>query len=145
MRVQEIMSRFVSFISPDETIRNAAQTMDELDSGILPVGTERELVGIVTDRDIALRGVAKGLDGDCKVTRIMTAEVVYCFDDEDVSHVLDVMAALQLRRLPVLDRTRSIVGIVSLGDAAAKADPSTVGRALSGIGRRGGQGTEGGH
>src|SRR5207302_5292065 len=87
----------------------------------------------ITDRDIALRCIAEGKGADCKVGEAMTREVMYCFDDEDTQHVCQNMAEIQVRRLPVMNRDKRLVGIVSLGDLARK-EPNTA-KALKGIAR----------
>jgi CBS domain-containing protein len=139
MRVADCMTRDVRLANPDETIREAAQEMAECDAGVLPVGENDRLVGMITDRDIAVRGVACGLGPDAKVREVMSQEVRYCFDDDDVEDVLQNMGELQVRRLPVLSRDKRLVGIVSLGDLSARSSPSEAGEALSDISRPGGQ------
>src|SRR5439155_16215688 len=108
--------RDVELANPQDTLNQAASMMKKLDSGVLPVGENDKLVGMLTDRDIAIRAVAEGKGPDTKVREVMSAEVRYCFDDEDVAHVAENMAELQVRRLPVVNREKRLVGIVSLGD-----------------------------
>lgn len=134
MRVSEAMTRDVHVANPRETIREAAQAMAKLDVGALPVGDDDRLVGMITDRDIATRGVAKGLGPEARVADIMTADVKYCFDDQDLGEVSHNMGDVQLRRLPVVDRDKRLVGILALGDVAVKGDGSA-GEALDGISR----------
>jgi CBS-domain-containing membrane protein len=114
--------------------------MAKADTGALPVGEEDRLVGMLTDRDIAVRLVAQGKDpAKTKVREVMTAEVRYCFEDEDLDHVAENMAEQRLRRLPVVNREKRLVGIVSLGDLATEIpEPEIAGRALSGAARPGG-------
>jgi CBS domain-containing protein len=138
MKVKEVMSHDVAVVSPDDTIQKAAFTMGEIDAGLLPVGETDRLVGMITDRDIAIRAVAAGMDPATKVRDVMSAEVKYCFEDEDVSHVSQNMAELQVRRLPVVDREKRLVGIISLGDIAGEQDPAKSGMALRGISQPGG-------
>jgi CBS domain-containing protein len=138
MKVKEVMSHDVAVVSPDDTIQKAAFTMGEIDAGLLPVGENDRLVGMITDRDIAIRAVAAGMDPATKVRDVMSAEVKYCFEDEDVSHVSQNMAELQVRRLPVVDREKRLVGIISLGDIAGDQDPGETGVALRGISQPGG-------
>lgn len=133
MKISEVMSRHVVVASPDDSIQKVAMTMGRLDTGVLPVGEDDRLVGMITDRDIATRGVAEGRDPSTKVRDVMTAEVRYCFEDEDLGHVCDTMAELQVRRLPVLNRQKRLVGIVSLGDIAERQSPDKTGTALRGI------------
>jgi CBS domain-containing protein len=127
------MTRDVLVASPEQTIREAAQLMAELDAGALPVGTDDRLVGMVTDRDIAVRGVAKGKSPDTPVREVMTDDVKYCFEDEEVELVARNMADVQLRRLPVVNRDKRLVGIIAIADLAANEDARVVGEAVSGI------------
>ena len=131
MKIQDVMNRDPKLISPDATLRHAAQLMKECDCGILPVADGDRLVGMVTDRDIAVRCIAEGKGPDTKVREAMTHEVKYCFDDEEAQHVAQNMAEIQVRRLPVMNRDKRLVGIVSLSDLARK-EPQTA-TALHGI------------
>jgi len=140
MKVSECMTRDVRIANPNETIRDAARMMCECDAGILPVGENDRLIGMISDRDIAIRGVAEGKGPDCKVRDVMTAEVKYVFDDEDTDEAARNMAELQVRRLPVLNREKRLVGIISLGDIACSRETSDDAQtALSGVSRAGGQ------
>lgn len=121
MQIDKIMHRNVKSIGPDETLRDAATAMKKLDVGVLPVGEHDKLVGMITDRDIAIRGIAEGKGPDTKAREVMSQEMKYCFEDEAVEHVAENMAELQVRRLPVLNRYKRLVGIVSLGDLATQA------------------------
>lgn len=138
MRVGDCMTRDVQLASPDDTVRAAARWMAKIDIGILPVREGDRLVGMLTDRDIALRVVGEGRGADCKVRDVMSAEVKYCFEDEDSGQVLQHMGDQQLRRLPVLDRGKRLVGILSLSDCAGQARGATAGQALHQIARPGG-------
>jgi CBS domain-containing protein len=138
MRISEAMTPDVQIANPTQTIRDAASLMAELDVGALPVGEGDRLVGVVTDRDIAVRAVAKGLDPDTKVSDVMSSEVMYCFDDEDLEDVAHNMADIKVRRLPVLNRKKRLVGIVSLGDIALADGPESAGEAICGISEPGG-------
>lgn len=138
MRVAEVMCTDVCIVSADETIRDAAKLMDDIDAGALPVSDGDRLVGMITDRDIAVRAVAAGKGVDTAVKDIMTGEVMYCFEDEDVQHVVENMGDIQVRRLPVMNRQKRLVGIVSLGDLATVHSPESAGIALSGIAQPGG-------
>jgi len=133
MKVSEVMTRDVRVANPEQSIREAAQLMAELDAGVLPVGADDRLVGMITDRDIAVRGVAKGKAPDTAVREVMTADVKYCFDDEEVDHVARNMAGIQVRRLPVVNRDKRLVGIIAIADLAANEDVRVVGEAVSGI------------
>ena len=138
MQISNVMSRDVQIIAPDQTLHDAAATMKRLDAGALPVGEKDKLVGMITDRDIAIRGVAKGKGPDARVRDVMSHEVKYCFEDEQVDHVAENMAELQVRRLPVMDRQKRLVGIVSLGDLATHGSLPKTARALHGISQPGG-------
>jgi len=133
MKISQVMSPDVKIANPAHTIRDAARMMAEIGSGALPVGDKDRLVGMITDRDIAIRGLAKGLKANAKVRDVMSGEVKYCFDDEDVGHVAHNMADIQVRRLPVVNRDKRLVGIVSLGDIAVAEGPETAGPAICGI------------
>ena len=139
MKVSECMTREVRIANPDETVRDAARAMADIDAGVLPVGENDRLVGMVTDRDIAIRGVAEGKGPDAKVRDVMSREVMYCFADQDVDEVARNMGDIQVRRLPVVDRSKRLVGILSLGDLALGDGSRGAGDALSGISRPGGQ------
>jgi len=141
-RVADVMSREVKLVSPDDNVRQVAQIMREADTGILPVAEGDRLVGMLTDRDVAVRLVAEGRDPrQTKVRDVMTADVRYVFEDEDLEHVAENMAEQQVRRLPVMNRQKRLVGVVSLGDMAKGRRSSLAGRALSGVARQGGQHT----
>jgi CBS domain-containing protein len=139
MKVSECMTKNVRMVSPGDTVRQAAAVMAEADSGVVPVSANDRLVGMVTDRDIAIRGIAAGKGPDCPVQDVMTKDVKYCFDDDDVDRVAQNMADIQVRRLPVVNHDKRLVGIISLGDLSKSADGHVVGRAVSGISRPGGQ------
>ena len=142
MRVSEVMTRHVEIMNPKQSIREAAQRMCDMDVGVLPIGENDRLVGMVTDRDIAVRAVALGKDANTPISEVMSTDVCYCFEDEDVSAVADTMANQQLRRLPVLNRDKRLVGILTLGDLAISEDGSPqlhkVGHTLAGISHPGG-------
>jgi CBS domain-containing protein len=138
MNVSDVMTREVQVTTPEMSIRDAAQLMARIDAGTVPVGTDNKLVGILTDRDIAVRAVAKGLGPDTPVREIMSAEVKYCFDDQSVEEVARNMADIQVRRLPVVNRDKRLVGILSLGDLAVRSNCST-NDALRGISTPGGE------
>ena len=135
MQAQDLMTRDVTMASPDETLQRVARRMAALDVGALPVGENDRLVGMITDRDIAVRGIAEGKGPTAKVRDVMTPEVKYCFVDELVKEISSNMAEIQVRRLPVLDRDKRLVGILSLCDIAVSDDPDPAIEALSGISR----------
>ena len=121
MKVNEIITRDPQVIRPETALIEAAQKMKSMDIGMLPVCDGDRLVGVITDRDITVRGVAQGYDPKtARVQEVMTPEVIYCFDDEDVKDVAKKMEEKQVRRLPVLNREKRLVGIVSLGDLAVR-------------------------
>jgi CBS domain-containing protein len=119
-------------VRPDQSIVDAAKMMAQSDCGVLPVQDGDRLIGMITDRDIVTRAVAKGRDGQCHVQDVMTKDVKYCFDDEDLSEVAHNMADIQVRRLAVLNRDKRLVGILSLGDIANR-DGTQAAEALCGV------------
>ena len=125
MRVSEAMTRDVRVANPGQSIRDAAKMMAEIDAGAVPVGENDRLVGMITDRDIAIRAVAHGKGPDTPVREVMSSEVKYCFEDEDLEHVAKNMGDIQVRRLPVVNRDKRLVGIVSLGDLSRAAAPQS--------------------
>jgi CBS domain-containing protein len=134
MKVREIMSDDVRIASPDDSIARAAQMMEEIDAGFLPVGENDRLVGTITDRDIAIRAVGKNLDPQkTRVRDIMTAEVKYCYEDEELDEIAQNMGDQQVRRLPVVNRQKRLIGIISVGDIATGHKPVKAGVALRGI------------
>lgn len=133
MKINEIMTRNVQTVRPEESIREAAALMARIDSGALLVEENDRLVGMLTDRDIALRAVAEGLHGDTPVRQIMSGNVCYCFEDEDVQHVAQNMADIQKRRLPVLSREKRLIGVVSLGNIASARSDRSSGTVLRGV------------
>jgi CBS domain-containing protein len=121
MQLKEIMTREVETIPPDFSIAEAADTMRLMDIGALPVCDGTRLVGMLTDRDIAIRAVADGRDpNSTHVSSCMSPEVLYCFEDEDTLDAEHVMQEKQIRRLPILDRNKQLTGIVALADIATK-------------------------
>jgi len=131
MKVSDVMSHDVKIASPEDTLRDAAQMMEGIDTGALPVGEKNRLVGMLTDRDITLRAVARGKTPDeCTVREVMSSSIKYVYEDESVENAAKNMGQLQVRRLPVLDRKKQLVGIASLGDLALKKIDSA-GKALS--------------
>jgi CBS domain-containing protein len=141
MQVREAMSREVKIANPQQRISEAAKTMQEIDAGVLPVAENDRLVGMITDRDIAVRAVGGGKGPDTPVREVMTADVKFCYEDEDLVHVSKNMAELQVRRLPVVNRDKRLVGILALADIAASEGSRVTGRAVEGITRPGGQHT----
>ena len=113
MKVSEAMTREVRLARPDQSIREVAQLMGELDIGAVPVEDNDRLVGMITDRDIAVRAIAQGRGPDTKVREVMTSDIKYCFDDQSIDEVTRNMGDLQVRRLPVVNREKRLVGILS--------------------------------
>ena len=144
MKVRDAMTSGVRIASPDETIQDAARMMADIDAGVLPVGQNDRLVGMITDRDIAIRAVAKGMGPATSVGEVMTREVRYCFDDEDVDHVRQNLADQQIRRVPVVDRDKRLVGILSLSDLALAGMSTAMGETLADISRPGGRHSQSG-
>ena len=138
MQIREAMSNDVQMVNPDQPIREAARIMAAIDAGIIPVQENDRLVGMITDRDIAIRAVAAGLSPDTPVRKVMTQEVRYCFEEDDLDAVSGNMADMKVRRLPVLNADKRLVGIVSLGDIAVVDGPDNAGPALCGISEPGG-------
>lgn len=119
MKLQEVMSRNVQVIPPDATLFEAAQNMKELDVGGLPVCADDRLQGFVTDRDIVVRGIAEGKNPqDCKVSEVMSPDIHWCYEEDDVKEAGQKMESKKIRRLLVLDKDKKLVGIFSLGDLA---------------------------
>ena len=139
MRVSEAMTREVRVANPTQTIRDVAKIMAEIDAGAVPVGENDRLVGMITDRDIAIRAVAEGKGPDTPVRDIMSKDIKYCYDDEDLEHVAENMGELQVRRLPVVDRDKRLVGIVALGDVARHEDHHTTGETTAEVSKPGGK------
>jgi len=138
MRVSEAMTREVRVASPTQTIREVAKIMDEIDAGSMPVGDNDRLVGMITDRDIAIRAVALGKGPDTPVREVMSdSKVLYCYEDEELAHVAKNMGEEQVRRLPVVNRDKRLVGIVSLGDLAQN-EGRAASKAVKGVTKPGG-------
>ena len=138
MQISQVMSDDVRISNPNHSIRDAAAVMAEIDAGVLPVGQNDRLVGVITDRDIAIRAVAAGKGPDTPVGEIMSKEVLYCFDDDDVGKVAQSMADAKLRRMPVVNRKKRLVGIIALGDIARRNMGDGTAEALGLISRPGG-------
>jgi CBS domain-containing protein len=139
MKVSKIMSRDVTLLNPDQTICVAASLMAEIDAGALPVGENDRLVGMLTDRDIVIRAVAQGRSADTKVAAVMSKEVLYCFDTDEIDDVARNMGKARVRRLPVVNRDKRLVGIVSLGDLARNDDATNIGQTVTRVSTPGGK------
>ena len=138
MKVSEAMTRDVRVANPNETIRDAARMMAEINAGSLPVGENDRLVGVITDRDIAVRAVAEGKAPTTKVRDVMSPEVLYCYDDQDLDDVAKNMGDVKVRRMPVVNRDKRLVGILSLGDLATHEDLETAGDTVAQASQPGG-------
>jgi CBS domain-containing protein len=117
-QLKDVMTRNVKVISPDSTIREAAKAMLDGDFGMMPVGENDRLIGAISDRDIAVRGVAEGKDSNAKVGEVMSQGITWAYEDESVEDAAKIMSERQIRRLPVINRDKRLVGIVALGDFA---------------------------
>ena len=138
MRVSEAMTREVRVASPGQSIRDVAKMMAESDAGAMPVGDNDRLVGMITDRDIAIRAVALGKGPDTPVRDVMSTEqVLYCYEDEELDHVAKNMSQQQVRRLPVVNRDKRLVGIVSLGNIV-QTEARSAAKAVKGMTKPGG-------
>jgi len=133
-QIKDMMSRDVQVISPDATIAEAARCMRDGDFGMMPVGENDKMIGAISDRDIAVRGIAAGLDSNAKVRDVMSDGICWAFEDEPVERAAEIMAEKQIRRLPIVNRDKRLVGIVALADIAVKEsekEPAT--EALCGV------------
>ena len=139
MKVSEVMTRDVQTIQPDQSAQQAASFMLNSDAGSIPVTDGDRLIGMITDRDTAVRGVAKGHGPDTPVRELMTNDIVSVRIDEDCEEAASRMSKAQVRRLPVLDESDRLCGIVSLGDLSRETDDETAGQALEGVSQPGGQ------
>ena len=137
MRISEVMTRGVQIGTPEMTLREAARMMADLDAGSLPIGEDDRLVGMLTDRDIAIRAVGEGKGPDSPVRDIMSREVLYCFDDQGIDEAAHIMSEVKVRRLPVVNRDKRLVGIVSLGDLA-RCEEIAAGHAMARVAQPGG-------
>jgi CBS domain-containing protein len=139
MKVSEVMTREVQTISPDQPVQEAANFMLSADAGSIPVTDGDRLIGMITDRDIAVRGIAKGYGPETLVRELMTDDLVVVRLDEDCEEAANKMSEAQVRRLPVVDEQERLCGIVSLGDLARETDSETAEQALEGVSQPGGQ------
>jgi CBS domain-containing protein len=138
MKVSDVMTPDVQLCTPNDTIKDAAEAMAELDVGLLPVAENDRLVGMISDRDIAVRAIAQGRGPDTRIGDIMTPDVKYCFDDQDLEMVSWNMGDIQVRRLPVVNRQKRLVGIIALADIARRQDGGATAASLHQISRPGG-------
>ena len=139
MKVSDVMTRDVQTVRPDQTAREAASFMLSADAGAIPVVEGGRLMGMITDRDIAVRGVAEGRGPETPVRELMTGDIVAAQLDDDTDEVAERMSEAQVRRLPVVDEQQRLCGIVSLGDLARETDDESAHEALEGVSEPGGQ------
>jgi CBS domain-containing protein len=139
MKVSEVMTRDVQTIRPDQPVQQAASFMLSADAGSIPVTEGDRLLGMITDRDIAVRGVAKGYGPDTPVRELMTDDIICVRIDDDLEEVATKMSEAQVRRLPVIDDQEKLCGIVSLGDLSRETDDETATQALEGVSQPGGE------
>jgi len=139
MLVKEAMSRDVKTVGPDQALREAAKIMLDIDAGALPVNENDKLIGMITDRDIAVRGVAKGYGPETPVRELMTNDLVILSIDDNVEDAAAKMSSSQVRRLPVVDQDERLCGIVSLGDLSRESDSDCATEALEGVSQPGGE------
>lgn len=133
MQVNEVMTPHTVTLTPEQTLKDAAEIMQRIETGFVPVGQDERLVGTITDRDIVINGIAQGKSTDAAVGEVMSRDVLYVFDDQEVAEVARNMGESQVRRMPVVDRDKRLVGIVSLGDLSTDGDLSAAGVALEQI------------
>jgi CBS domain-containing protein len=140
MKVCDAMTPDVQLCTPEDTLKDVAEAMAAaLNIGLLPVAEDDHLVGMVSDRDIVVRGVGMGRGPDTRIRDVMTTNVKYCFEDQDLEEVTAKMGDIQVRRLPVLNRDKRLVGIIALGDIAKVQASNETGAALGRISHPGGQ------
>jgi CBS domain-containing protein len=139
MKVSEVMTRDVQTVRPEQPVQQAASFMLSADAGSIPVTDGDRLIGMITDRDIAVRGIAKGYGPDTPVRELMTNDVICARADDDVEEIASRMSEAQVRRLPVLDEQERLCGIVSLGDLSRESDDDTASEALEGVSKPGGR------
>jgi len=139
MKISDVMTRDVQTIRPDQSAQDAARFMLQGDAGSIPVTDGDRLIGMITDRDIAVRGVAKGFGPETQVRELMTNDVICAREGDDIEDVASRMSEAQVRRLPVIDDNEKLCGIVSLGDLSREADSDCASQALEGVSQPGGQ------
>jgi CBS domain-containing protein len=139
MKISEVMTTDVQTIRPDQSAQDAARFMLQSDAGSIPVTEGDRLIGMITDRDIAVRGVAKGYGPETPVRELMTDDIICVREDDDVEDVASKMSEAQVRRFPVIDEQERLCGIVSLGDLSRETDTETAAQALEGVSQPGGQ------
>ena len=139
MKISDVMTRDVATVSADQTAQEAASFMLQGDAGSIPVTDGDRLIGMITDRDITVRGVAHGRGPDTPVRELMSEGLICARIDDDIEEVANRMSEAQVRRLPVIDESENLVGIVSLGDLSRESDGEEAHEALEGISQPSGQ------
>ena len=139
MKVSDVMTSSVETVRPDQTAQEAAAFMLSADTGSIPVTDGNKLIGMITDRDIAVRGIAKGHGPDTPVSDLMSNDLIVARDSDDIEAVASKMSSAQVRRLPVVDDQDRLCGIVSLGDLSRKTDNGSAEQALEGVSQPSGQ------
>lgn len=128
-QIKDVMSQNFKFMAPDSPIAQVAQQMRDIDCGFMPLAENDKIIGMITDRDITVRAIAEGKDpANTPARDVMTAKTYYCYDDQDVEEVCNNMGEIQVRRLPVVNREKRLVGIVSMGDLAQSASRPNIGQ-----------------
>ncbi len=143
MNIRELMTADIQTVSPTDSVQQAAGFMLSADTGSIPVCENEKIVGMITDRDIAVRGTAKGLGPNCKVSEVMSSDVLCARDSDDVQSIAKQMADSQVRRMPVVDSNDKLVGMVSLGDLSREGKQDAASTALEGVSAKGGQHQQG--
>ena len=128
-QIKDVMSTNFKWMAPDSPVAKVAQEMNNLDCGFMPLAENDKMIGMITDRDITIRGVAQNMDlQNTQARELMTEKTYYCYDDQDIEEVCNNMGEIQVRRLPVVNRDKRLVGIVSMGDLAQQASRPNVGQ-----------------
>ena len=143
MNIRDLMTSDIKTVAPSDTVQQAASFMLSADTGSIPVCEGGKVVGMITDRDIAVRGIAQGLGADCTVSEVMTGDVVCARDTDDVLAIAQTMSDKQVRRVPVVDSNEQLIGMVSLGDLSRQQQEQAAATALDGVSQPGGQHQQG--
>ncbi len=143
MNIRDLMTTDIQKVSPTDTVQQAASFMLSADTGSIPVCEDNRVVGMITDRDIAVRGTAKGLGPNCSVRELMSDDVICASESDDVQAIARQMADRQVRRMPVVDSDQNLVGMVSLGDLSRQGKEEAATTALEGVTAKGGQHQQG--
>lgn len=134
MKVHEVMDEKITLVAPSTSLKEAAEKMTSDHIGFLPVGDNDRLMGTVTDRDIITRGISKGKDAQSTpVSDVFTGDLIYCYEDQDVEEVARLMGSSQVRRLPVVNSEKRLVGVISIGDMAQHLSQETAGQILADV------------